>query len=49
MNETSKERIMPDEAERMIKELSEEYKADGLTKEESRAMAISDLRLDYEW
>lgn len=44
-----KERIMPDEAENMIQTLAKEYESDGFTKEESRAMAMSDLRLDYEW
>ena len=44
-----REKIASWEAEEKIKELADDYMEDGMSEYEARAMAISDLREEYDW
>ena len=44
-----REKIASWEAEEKIKELAENYMENDVSEEEARAMAISDLREDFDW
>lgn len=43
-----RERVMLDEAEKMIEDLKKCYVEDGFSEDIARSMAIADLKLDYE-
>lgn len=45
----SKERISVEEAEVMIKDLADGYISDGYDETTARSMAVSYLKVDYEW
>lgn len=45
----SKENITPVEAEEKIKRLMNDYLQDNIPEYEAKAMAISDLREEYDW
>lgn len=44
----NKEKVSNEEAEKIIDDLTEEYKSDGFSEMEARSMAIAEFAYDYE-